>query len=178
MTLSTSHPYRSSLDVAAIGNGRIAALIDQGARIVWWCFPRLDGDPIFCRLLAGDEEKGFCDVVLDGQVSATSYYIRNTCILETILVAENGASVKVTDFCPRFWRYDRPFHPAQLVRRIEPLRGRPRIPFASGQRTTTANLSSAPRMDQTTFVISAAPHPFASRPIFRCLTSRTRLRSR
>jgi GH15 family glucan-1,4-alpha-glucosidase len=127
MTLSTSHPYRSSLDVAAIGNGRIAALIDQGARIVWWCFPRLDGDPIFCRLLAGDEEKGFCDVVLEGQVSATSYYIRNTCILETILIAENGASVKVTDFCPRFWRYDRSFHPAQLIRRIEPLRGRPRI---------------------------------------------------
>lgn len=127
MTLSTSLPYRSSLDVAAIGNGRIAALVDQGARIVWWCFPRLDGDPIFCRLLAGDEEKGFCDVVLEGQVSATSYYIRNTSILETILIAENGASVKVTDFCPRFWRYDRPFHPAQLVRRIEPLRGRPRI---------------------------------------------------
>ncbi|MGO4683886.1 glycoside hydrolase family 15 protein [Hyphomicrobium sp. 2TAF46] len=127
MTLTTSQPYRSSLDVAAIGNGRVAALIDQGARIVWWCFPRLDGDPIFCRLLAGDEDKGFCDVVLEGQVSAQSYYIRNTCILETILIADNGASVKVTDFCPRFWRYDRSFHPTQLIRRIEPLRGLPRI---------------------------------------------------
>ena len=101
--------------------------IDQGGRIVWWCFPRLDGDPIFCRLLAGDEDKGFCDVVLDGQVSATSSYVRNTGIVETILVASNGASVKVTDFAPRFLRHGRSFHPAQLIRRIEPLTGLPRI---------------------------------------------------
>jgi GH15 family glucan-1,4-alpha-glucosidase len=123
----TTNPYRSSLDVAAIGNGRVAALIDRGGRIVWWCFPRLDGDPIFCRLLAGTEEKGFCDVVLDGQVEATSAYVRNTGIVETILVSSSGASVKVTDFAPRFPRYDRSFHPAQLIRRIEPLRGLPRI---------------------------------------------------
>ncbi|MBS0233979.1 MAG: glycoside hydrolase family 15 protein [Proteobacteria bacterium] len=123
----TTNSYRSSLDVAAIGNGRVAALIEQRGRIVWWCFPRLDGDPVFCRLLAGDEEKGFCDVVLEGQVSATSYYIRNTCILETILVSKSGAAVKITDFAPRFWHYDRSFHPTQLIRRIEPLRGLPRI---------------------------------------------------
>ncbi len=123
----TPESYRSSLDVAAIGNGRVAALIEQGGRIVWWCFPRLDGDPVFCRLLAGDEEKGFCDVVLAGQVSATSYYVRNTCILETILVSKSGAAVKITDFAPRFWHYDRSFHPTQLIRRIEPLRGLPRI---------------------------------------------------
>ncbi len=122
-----SGKQRSSLHVAAIGNGRVAALVDQGGRIVWWCFPRLDGDPIFSRLLAGDEEKGFCDIVLDGQVSATSSYVRNTGIVETILVASNGASVKVTDFAPRFPRYGRSFHPAQLVRRIEPLAGLPRI---------------------------------------------------
>jgi GH15 family glucan-1,4-alpha-glucosidase len=118
---------QSSLNVAAIGNGRVAALLDDGGRLIWWCFPRLDGDPIFSRLLAGDEEKGFCDVVLDGQVSATSSYVRNTGIVETILVASNGASVKITDFAPRFWRFDRPFHPAQLIRRIEPMAGLPRI---------------------------------------------------
>ena len=118
---------RSSLNVAAIGNGRVAALLDDGGRLIWWCFPRLDGDPIFSRLLAGDEEKGFCDVVLDGQISATSSYVRNTGIVETILVAANGSSVKITDFAPRFLRYDRSFHPAQLIRRIEPMSGLPRI---------------------------------------------------
>ena len=53
-----------NLELAAIGNGRVAALVDTSGRIVWWCFPRLDSDPVFSRLLAGDEEKGFCDVVL------------------------------------------------------------------------------------------------------------------
>jgi GH15 family glucan-1,4-alpha-glucosidase len=119
--------YRSSLDVAAIGNGRVAALIDPGGRIVWWCTPRLDGDPVFCRLLSGPEDKGFCDIVLEGQVSATSSYVRNTGILETILVANNGASVKITDFAPRFLKFGRSFHPTQLIRRIEPLSGLPRI---------------------------------------------------
>ena len=41
-------------------------------RLVWWCFPRFDSDPVFCRLIAGDEEKGFSDVVLDRQVNSQS----------------------------------------------------------------------------------------------------------
>src|SRR5262249_60891766 len=55
------------LDLAVIGNGRTAALLEPSSRIVWWCLPRYDGDPVFCRLLAGNEDKGFTDVVLDGQ---------------------------------------------------------------------------------------------------------------
>ena len=55
---------KQNLDLGLIGNCRVAALVDRNARIVWWCFPRFDGDPIFSRLLAGDEEKGFCDVVM------------------------------------------------------------------------------------------------------------------
>src|ERR1700726_3697185 len=53
-----------ALDLALIGNCRIAALVNPTGRIVWWCFPRFDSDPVFSRLLAGDEEKGFCDVIL------------------------------------------------------------------------------------------------------------------
>ena len=53
------------LDLAVIGNGRTAALVDPTARLVWWCYPRFDRDPIFCRLISGDEEKGFSDVLLD-----------------------------------------------------------------------------------------------------------------
>ena len=52
------------LDLALIGNCRIAALVDTSGRIVWWCFPRFDSNPVFSRLLSGDEEKGFADVVL------------------------------------------------------------------------------------------------------------------
>ena len=66
------------LDLAVIGNGQTAALLEPASRLVWWCFPRFDGDPVFSRLLAGDEEKGFCDVVLDDMVDFSSDYERNT----------------------------------------------------------------------------------------------------
>lgn len=115
------------LDLAAIGNGRIAALINDNARIVWWCFPRFDGDPVFANLLTGDEDKGFLDVVLDGQVEVTSAYARNTAILETVIRDKAGNAIKVTDFAPRFELFERMYHPAQIIRRIEPLHGLPRI---------------------------------------------------
>jgi GH15 family glucan-1,4-alpha-glucosidase len=124
-------PPRSSaaanLDLAPIGNGRTAALVNTAGRIVWWCFPRLDSDPVFSRLLAGDEEKGFFDVVLHGQVKSTAQYVRNTAIVETILEDSDGNAVRILDFAPRFLLYERAFHPAQLIRRIEPLRGLPRM---------------------------------------------------
>ena len=115
------------LDLALIGNCRVAALVDPQARIVWWCFPRFDGDPVFSRLLAGDEEKGFCDVVMHGRASCRSAYARNTAVLETFLEDEHGGIVKITDFMPRFGRYERVFRPPQLVRRIEPVAGLPRV---------------------------------------------------
>src|SRR5262249_61753680 len=76
---------RHGLDLAIVGNGRTAALVDPQARIVWWCYPRYDGDPVFCRLLAGKEEKGFADVVLDDIVDYQCEYLRNSAIVSTTL---------------------------------------------------------------------------------------------
>ncbi len=115
------------LDLAVIGNGRTAALVDPTARIVWWCFPRFDSDPIFCRLLSGNEEKGFADVVLDDMVDFKSEYLRNTAIVTTVLTDRQGAAVRVTDFAPRFHQFGRMFRPPQLFRIIEPVAGLPRI---------------------------------------------------
>jgi GH15 family glucan-1,4-alpha-glucosidase len=115
------------LDLAVIGNGQTAALVEPTSRLVWWCFPRLDGDPVFSRLLAGDEEKGFCDVVLDDMVDYTSDYERNTAVLSTRLTDSQDACVKITDFAPRFSNFGRVFRPPQLVRIIEPAAGIPRI---------------------------------------------------
>ena len=81
------------LDLAVIGNGRTAALIDPTSRIVWWCFPHFDGDPVFCRLLSGNEEKGFSDVVLDDMVDFQSEYLRNTAIVSTVLTDRRGGAV-------------------------------------------------------------------------------------
>lgn len=116
-----------ALDLAVIGNCRTAALVDAGGRIVWWCFPRFDSDPAFSRLLAGSEEKGFCDVTLDGHTTSEAAYQRNTAIVETIIRDDSGNAVRITDFTPRFKRFERIFNPPQLFRRIEPIAGLPRI---------------------------------------------------
>jgi GH15 family glucan-1,4-alpha-glucosidase len=115
------------LDLAVIGNGRTAALLEPSSRIVWWCLPRYDGDPVFCRLLSGGEDKGFTDVVLEGQVEVRSDYVRNTAVVVTDLIDDKGAGVRVTDFAPRFQIYGRTFRPPQIIRIIEPIGGMPRI---------------------------------------------------
>ena len=136
------------LDLAVIGNGRTAALLDPASRIVWWCFPRYDSDPVFCRLLAGDEEKGFTDVVLDQLVESKSEYVRNTAIVTTILRDRAGGAVRITDFAPRFEQFGRIYRPPELMRIIEPIGGAPRITIrfrpahAYGQPTRRAMGSS------------------------------------
>jgi GH15 family glucan-1,4-alpha-glucosidase len=115
------------LDLAVIGNGRTAALLEPSGRIVWWCLPRYDGDPVFCRLLSGGEDKGFTDVVLDGLTDIRSEYIRNTAMVVTELTDKNGAMVRITDFAPRFVDHGRTHRPPQLMRIVEPIAGMPRI---------------------------------------------------
>lgn len=115
------------LDLALIGNGRTAALVEPGSRITWWCFPRFDSNPVFSRLLAGDEEKGFTDIVLEGQVDIKSDYLRNTPIVVTELTDDKGGKIRITDFAPRFRNLDRIYRAPQLMRIIEPLAGLPRI---------------------------------------------------
>src|SRR3546814_3718414 len=54
----------------------VAALIDREARIVWHCVPRLDGDPVFCRLLRPTQlEQGVFEIGLCDMVSSTQDYI-------------------------------------------------------------------------------------------------------
>ena len=116
-----------ALDLALIGNCRIAALVNPTGRIVWCCFPRFDSDPVFSRLLAGDEEKGFADVVLTDMVRSSSSYLRNTAVVVTELEDKHGGRIRITDFAPRCNMFQRTFRPPQLIRRIEPLAGLARI---------------------------------------------------
>ena len=101
--------------------------MDTRGRILWWCFPRFDADPVFSRLLAGQEEKGFCDVVMEGAVAWEAAYLRNTAIVETTIRDASGNAFRITDFMPRFKRFERVFNPPQIFRRIEPVAGLPRI---------------------------------------------------
>jgi pentatricopeptide repeat protein len=120
----------SNLNLGAIGNCTVNALIDPLANIVWACHPRADGDPIFCRLLHHPIEpsmRGFQAVEIEDFASAEQQYIENTAVLRTILHDNHGGTVEVIDFAPRFTLYGRIFCPATLIRRVTPIAGRPRI---------------------------------------------------
>src|SRR5206468_54881 len=111
----------TSLDLALVGNGTIGALVSPLSEVVWACFPRFDGDPVFCSLLrerSGDTEFGFFAVDLIDVVKDEQTYLVNTPILVTRLHDRHGGCVEVTDFAPRFRQYGRPFCPMMLVRRL------------------------------------------------------------
>ena len=120
----------TSLNLGLIGNCQISSLIDERATMVWSCLPQLDSDPVFCRLLRGDDEKelpGFFEIDLVGFSRSEQHYQTNTAILTTILYDQNGGAVKITDLAPRYEYVGRIFTPMMLLRRIEPLSGSPRI---------------------------------------------------
>ena len=118
---------QQTLNLAAIGNCQISALINTVGRIVWACLPRLDGDPVFCSLLGGDSDDGYCDVDLVNLASSEQRYERNTAIVETLLHDSTGGTLRIRDFCPRHRRFNRMFRPMMIVRIVEPVAGRPVI---------------------------------------------------
>ena len=120
------HP---NLELALIGNCSIGALIDSRASVSWMCYPRFDGEPIFCSLLKKEEpgqEKGLFSIELVDFVSSTQRYEPNTAIVETCLEDKYGNSVVITDFAPRFNQYGRTHRPTTIMRKIEP-KGSPRV---------------------------------------------------
>ncbi len=118
----------SSLDLGVVGNCAIASLIDRDGRHVWHGLGRLDGDPVFNALLGGNEpEGGFMEASVAGaREPGRQRYLPNTAILETTIEG-TGGTVRIIDFAPRFRRFGRMFRPPMLVRRLEPVAGRPRI---------------------------------------------------
>ncbi len=122
---------RGDLDLAPIGNCAASALIDCNGAFVWACVPRIDGDPMFCALLSGEDaadvKRGVWAIDLIDQVSSTQNYERNTPILRTTLTDSRGGAIEIVDFCPRFRRHHRPYRPNAYVRIVRPLNGSPRI---------------------------------------------------
>ena len=119
-----------TLDLALIGNSSIGALLDEKAEVVWACFPRFDGDALFCSLLrerADEAGFGFMAVDLPDFTHAEQEYLTNTAILVTRLHDRHGGVVEVTDFSPRFRQHGRMFAPMTLVRQVRRLSGSPRI---------------------------------------------------
>ena len=119
-----------NLDLAVIGNSTVAALLDADATMVWACFPRFDGDALFCSLLrqrVKDDDFGFFAIDLSDHDHSEQRYEPDTAIVVTRLTDTRGGVVEICDFAPRFGRFGRMFCPTVLVRQVRRVSGSPRI---------------------------------------------------
>jgi len=115
------HLYKSGI----IGNCSFIAHVDMDTNISWLCLPRFDSSFVFGGML--DKEKGGEFSILPvGEYHSNQYYEENTNILCTEITSKDG-TYKITDFAPRFSLYERYFKPLMLIRKVEPLKGSPRI---------------------------------------------------
>jgi hypothetical protein len=118
----------STLDLWPIGNCQVSALVDPQGRFVWGCVPRVDGDPLFSALLAGDApDRGFWSIELEDGTSVEQSYLRNTPILVSRHSDTLGNAIEVIDFCPYFSREGRRYRPVSFARVVRPVAGSPRI---------------------------------------------------
>ncbi len=133
MQTGVSHARQAaSLNLALIGNCQISALLDAQGRIVWCCMPRFDSTPVFDALMdsaSGLGEDGVFSVEIEDFCRSEQRYDAGTAIVRTRLWDAHGQGIELVDFAPRFITRDRPFRPAQLVRRVRPLEGHPRVRF-------------------------------------------------
>ncbi|HEY8052715.1 MAG TPA: glycoside hydrolase family 15 protein [Steroidobacteraceae bacterium] len=117
-------------DVGVVGNGQITALVRADGSVPWCCWPRPDGNPIFCGLLSPPSQprsSGVFEISVVGQTACELHYRRNTAILESIARDARGNAIRIITWCPRYVRHGRLYRPAMLVRRIEPVSGRPTV---------------------------------------------------
>ncbi|MDQ1142248.1 glycoside hydrolase family 15 protein [Pedobacter agri] len=119
--MAEQHLYQTGI----IGNCAFMAHVNKNTDISWLCWPRFDSPFVFGSLL--DKKKGGeFSILPEGEYTSTQYYIENTNVLRTEITAEDG-KYRVTDFAPRFHLYERYFKPLMFIRKIEPLKGNPRV---------------------------------------------------
>jgi GH15 family glucan-1,4-alpha-glucosidase len=117
-----------SLALGIIGNCAVSALVDERARIVWTCLPRVDGDPVFHALLgAATPGDGEFAIELEDLARSEQHYVENTAVLRTRLWDAHGQGIEITDFAPRFLSKGRIYRPLMIVRRLRVLAGAPRV---------------------------------------------------
>ncbi|MVZ67651.1 glycoside hydrolase family 15 protein [Sphingobacterium sp. DK4209] len=118
----TKHTYNSGI----IGNCAYIAHVNIDTNISWLCWPTFQDSFVFGGLL-DDSYGGEYSIRPIGDIfSAKQTYLENTNVLCTTIECKEG-SYRVTDFAPRFEQYERYFKPLIMIRKIEPIQGRPRI---------------------------------------------------
>jgi GH15 family glucan-1,4-alpha-glucosidase len=117
---------RMHLDHAAIGNGRVLALVGPDASVDWLCWPRFDSPSLFGRLL--DEHAGGRWEIASADPGAwhRQQYVVNTNV-SRIEARQGEHAWEILDFAPRLPDGLGVRCPRRLVRLVRPLAGRPRL---------------------------------------------------
>ncbi len=114
------------LDHAAIGNGRVLALVSPTGAIEWLCLPRFDSPSVFARLLDREQGGAFRILSRGREIRGELSYLPNTNVALTRF-EDGGAAWEVLDFAPRIPEGLGVRAPVELVRLIRPLAGHPRL---------------------------------------------------
>jgi GH15 family glucan-1,4-alpha-glucosidase len=69
-------------DYGLVGDGRTAALCSSSGSIDWLCLPRFDSEPVFGRLVGGEQAGSFA-IHVDGVRETTRRYRDRSAVLET-----------------------------------------------------------------------------------------------
>jgi len=117
---------KHTYDCGLIGNCAYLALISKDTNVKWMCLPRFDSSFVFGALVGGEKGGEFSLKPAEGEFSSHQYYVPNTNVLVTEIDCGNSA-YRITDFAPRFYQFDRYYRPLMIIRKVEPLRGLPRI---------------------------------------------------
>lgn len=104
---------------AIIGDQHTVALVGTNGSIDWLCLPRFDSGSCFSALL-GDEARSRWSITPTSEYSVSRRYRTNSNVLETTFSTAHG-ELRITDLMPVGDRR------ADVIRRIEGLRGRVRI---------------------------------------------------
>jgi hypothetical protein len=78
------------LDHAAIGNGRVLALVAPDSSIDWLCLPRFDSPSVFARLLDIERGGNWAILPAEGEVRGNLRYVPNTNVVRTHFEARRG----------------------------------------------------------------------------------------
>ena len=114
------------LDHAAIGNGRVLALVSPTSAIEWLCLPRFDSPSCFARILDAERGGAFRILPHTGERPGRIEYLANTNVACTRF-DDGDTSWEILDFAPRIPEGMSVRVPIAIVRLLRPTRGHPRV---------------------------------------------------